>query len=149
MVAGQFAELTRSKDPRAVFISKCLQEGRLKWAGSSLVVFLRNGVSGLLEFLSEAGEVKGEAKLFHDVDLYRTTEDTQSIGIRFAGGKKKWTMTTKTKRSVDKITLTWVGKDHDGVGLEVDQVNLHKKSSTMSPSTDIWGNLCAELKEGN
>lgn len=148
VVATRFAELTQSKDPRAVFISKCLQEGRLKWAGSSLVVFLRNGVSGLLEFLSEAGEAKGEAKLLHDVDLYRTTEDTQNIGIRFAGGKKKWTMTTKTKRSVDKITLTWVGEGYDGVGLEVDQVNLHKNSSTMSPSTDIWGNLCAELKEG-
>ena len=58
-------------------INKIERLDELKWAGSSLIVFLGRGVESLLSFLAEE-DVEGN--LLHDIDLYRTTEDTQKLG---------------------------------------------------------------------
>ena len=52
VVKRRFTELKRSRDERAVLLVRVLQHGFM-WAGSSFIVFISRGVTGLLEFLSE------------------------------------------------------------------------------------------------
>jgi hypothetical protein len=75
---SRFEQLEQSSDERAILIVRCVKRG-LKWAGSSFVVFMGGGVDRLLEFLSEQDD-KGDPA--HDVDMYRTSKDTPSLGKR-------------------------------------------------------------------
>ena len=127
-------ELEQNNDPRAVLLVKCLREG-FKWAGSSLVEFLAKGTGRLLQFLSEVNQ---GGELLHDLDLYRE-EKVKKLGKRFCEAA---VLTVSKRGAVDKYKM--VLKGNPEVSLEVDQVNLFKKRSSMSPSTDIWGNLCLE-----
>ena len=132
-VRKRFRELEFSDDVRLMLIVKCLKAG-MRWAGSSLVTFLSEGVSGLRIFLSACSD---DGKLLHDVDLYREHSKIKKIGVRFL--TKKWLLTSTEKcRGVDKFELEYKASQSR---LAIDQVNQFK--TTLSPSTDIWGNLCA------
>ena len=100
--------------------------------------FISSGVIPLCLFLSEITESGGP---LHDLDLYRQEKETQKIGRNFikAGASAKWKMLSeKTSRSVDKYELQCTATLYR---LDIDQVNLFK--APISPSADIWGNLCA------
>jgi hypothetical protein len=144
LVKTRFTSLEESKDPRAQLIVRCLKKG-FKWAGSSFVVFLSNGVEELLEFLSEMEG--GEPA--HDVDLYRIDKTTTKLGVRLVS--KTWDFPKPKKaRAVDKYTFTLsqqAGALETGATFAVDQVNLFK--SKMKPSTDLWPNLCGGYNGSN
>jgi hypothetical protein len=133
VVQRRFTELERSRDERAVLLVRVLQHGFM-WAGSSFIVFISGGVTGLLDFLSETDE---DGNPSHDIDLYRVSKTVGGLGKRKIGGK--WAITGQSKkRSVVRFSIEL--KNAPKRRLELDQVNLFK--STLSPSTDMWS-LCA------
>jgi len=142
-VAERFKELEGSDDIRAQFIVKCLQN-HIKWAGSSFIIFMGGGVATLLAFL---GESKVDGTPAHDIDLYRKSKKTQKLGARFSGMKVWKFEGLAKKRAVEAFRLT-ERKPPAGQRpklLDVDEVNLFKGS--ISPSTDLWPNLCAGVDE--
>jgi hypothetical protein len=137
----RFSELENSSDPRAKLLVKCLRAG-FKWAGSSLIHFLVYGTTSLLDFLSE--EKDSENGLAHDIDLYRDTEQTKELGKRFVGSD--WAYTHTMHRAVKKIKLK--SNNDPTMCVEIDEVSIYAKESGLSPSTDIWGNLCVLHVQG-
>jgi hypothetical protein len=114
------------------------------WAGSTLIEFLSGGVSRLMSFLSECTDGRPD----HDIDLYRERESTQKFGVRFAGmstwdqrpdpeTNKKGPNKAGAVRKFQLISK----QDQPPILVDVDEVNLFKRS--ISPSTDLWPNLCA------
>ena len=81
LLDAHLSDLVKSKDQRAMGIVRCLKRG-LKWAGSSFIEFVSGGVSRLLQFLSEMRE---DSNPMHDVDMYRTTKKTGTLGVRIFG----------------------------------------------------------------
>jgi hypothetical protein len=142
-VDERFTELEASNDIRAKFIVKCLQN-HIKWAGSSFIVFMGGGVATLFEFLDE---VKDDGTPAHDIDLYRKSKKTQKLGTRFAGMKVWKFEELAKKRAVKAFRLTEKNPQGDQRPklLDLDEVNLFKGS--ISPSTDLWPNLCAGVDE--
>jgi len=142
-VDERFTELEASNDIRAKFIVKCLQN-HIKWAGSSFIVFMGGGVATLFEFLDE---VKDDGTPAHDIDLYRKSKKTQKLGTRFAGMKVWKFEELAKKRAVTAFRLTEKNPQGDQRPklLDLDEVNLFKGS--ISPSTDLWPNLCAGVDE--
>jgi hypothetical protein len=142
-VQDLLTDLESSEDARAQAIVKCVRHG-MAWAGSSFIQFLSKGTGGLLDFLSEEEKKEGDiTTLLHDVDLYRTAETTQKIGVRFLKGWRHREQ-KQTKGSVEKFRLSLAAAP--GVMLDIDQVNLAK--SSINPSTDIWPNLCLQFVDG-
>jgi hypothetical protein len=139
------------KRTRAELIVKCLDSG-MKWAGSSFIVFLSQGVDTLLSFLSETKESSctssnsststsstssSRGELAHDVDVYRLNSNTKSLGAQFV--TNKWKLPTKPTKAgaVDKFSFTLVKPTNSlvpGTKFDVDQVNLYKSKFKMNPS---------------
>ena len=103
VVQGRFAELERSRDERAVLLARLLQHGFM-WAGSSFIVFISRGVTGLLDFLTETD---ADGNPSHDIDLYRVSKTVKGLGKRKI--RSMWAIIGKSKkRSVDRFSIELV-----------------------------------------
>jgi hypothetical protein len=124
-------ELKQSADPRCILLVRLLKAG-FKWAGSSLIVFLGQGVPALLAFVSEAG---GDGAPLHDIDVYRDKNRNSTIEDVISD----WAWEKTTKYAVDKFTLR-----QQDIVLALDHVNYSTK--TFQPGTDLWANMYISMR---
>jgi hypothetical protein len=118
-------ELLESNDVRAQLLVRLLATD-YKWAGSSLITFLGNGLQALL------AELDAERT---DLDLYRTKNSTPRLHEKHAVFKG-WSCKMETVHSVDKVSLS-----RGGHKVSIDLVNY--TSDTFSLPALTYGQTCS------
>lgn len=121
-------ELKTSTDVRIKLLLYLLARG-MKWTGSSMVVFLTQGVDALIDFLNEGGH-----EPTHDLDVYRTS----MMDLRMTSKRppsEGWEVKSfRPYKILDKIRL----QHSDGTVVDIDQVN--RVDNTLDVGTDL-GNV--------